>query len=92
MLVQKRKVNLYLKRGREWRPCFHWITPTHYKTNLNEGKKEDVASEFITRKISFINLPGRFGFRNYGNEFAVVKSLEISSKFDKKDLELLVKN
>jgi hypothetical protein len=55
---------------------FDWTLPTHYKTNLNERTNNtNEISDYITRNIPFRTHAGRFGFRNYGDEIAIVKSL-----------------
>lgn len=85
MLVKDNKTIVYVKQKRKWKECFHWYLPSFYKTNLNEGTRNDNTSEFITRKIPFRDLPGQFGFRNYGNELSVIKTLKIYGKFTDED-------
>lgn len=90
LLVKANKVIMLVKRKRNdnWKQCFYWCLPSFYKANLNEGVKNDNSSEFITRKIAFRNLPGQFGFRNYGNESALVKSMDIHGKFSEEEYKL----
>lgn len=88
LLTKAEKVCMYIKINSNWEQCFRWYLPLFYKVNLNEGLKNDNTSEFITRKITFMNLPGQFGFRNYGNELATVRSLTIKGNFSEEDTNL----
>lgn len=56
-----------------------WILPMNYKINLRENKgiESDKLANGTVNKIPFRDMAGMFGFRNYGNEIAVVKSLSI---------------
>lgn len=91
LLVSKNEVKLYLRQGREWQRCYYWLIPSFYKTNLNEAQSDPNISGIITRKIPFKNAPGLFGFRNYGNELAIINSLNIHNKFTKEEVNLFKK-
>lgn len=64
-----------------------WILPTHYEINLpqySKPKQEDLARANV-KKIPFRLKGGRFGFRNYGDEAAIVKSLDVKPIKNKVD-------
>lgn len=54
-----------------------WIIPTEYE--IEPGKQDVSLKDGLVAEIPFNSRAGMFGFRNYGNEMAVVKSLEIKS-------------
>lgn len=54
-----------------------WTLPTHYQINLGYLPEEDKKKNSFVRKISFRDKAGQFGFRNFGNELAIVKYLKI---------------
>ncbi len=53
----------------------NWFLPTDYQINL--GKHSNKNEDAVVRKIPFRNMAGQFGFRNFGNELAIVKYLKI---------------
>jgi len=60
-----------------------WMLPSVYEINLkqhpdDQGGTGENEKEGVVKEIPFLNSPGRFGFRNYGNEIAVIKSLKIT--------------
>lgn len=54
-----------------------WVLPSQYEIDL--GKRNIYLKDGFVREISFNNRAGMFGFRNYGNELAIVKNLKIKS-------------
>jgi hypothetical protein len=56
-----------------------WILPSEYEINLRQHEQQEKKDlkEAAVKKISFRLKAGMFGFRNYGDEIAVVKSLSI---------------
>lgn len=87
ILLHNTELKLFVKQSNKWVKCFYWRLPSLYKANLYEGK-DNSDSEFITREIPFRDSPGMFGFRNYGNELAIIKSLEIRGKLSDEDSQL----
>ena len=57
-----------------------WVLPKEFEANLVQHPQpsQDLKSGAVV-KIPFRNKVGMLGFRNYGNELAVVKKLEIES-------------
>lgn len=59
---------------------FRWVLPTSFEANLiqhSASKESDRLKDAAIIKIPFRGRVGMFGFRNYGNELAVVKNLSI---------------
>ena len=56
-----------------------WVLPAHYEINLSQHSQinQGDLKQANVRKISFRLKAGRFGFRNYGDEAAIVKRLDI---------------
>lgn len=57
-----------------------WALPNEFEANLVQHPKQpsDLENSVVV-KIPFRNKVGMFGFRNYGNELALVKKLEIQA-------------
>ncbi len=62
---------------------FEWALPTKFEANLIQhaktSKSDTDLGDAAIVDIPFRNKPGMFGFRNYGNELAIVKKLTIKS-------------
>lgn len=64
-----------------------WLLPTHIETNLKQHsesdnsfpKKNEHRSKDLISETYFRNRSGMFGFRCYGNQIALIKSLNIFS-------------
>lgn len=62
-----------------------WLLPTHIETNLNQHpendnslpKKNEHRSKNLIAETYFRNRSGMFGFRCYGTQIALIKSLNI---------------
>lgn len=58
-----------------------WVLPTNYEINLIQHNEAVNANKGVSKgavlKIPFRDKTGMFGFRNYGNEIAIVEKLEI---------------
>lgn len=89
ILVRQNELKVFLNQGKKWVYCYYWLLPSFYKINLSETQQSD--SDIVTRKIYFKNLPGMFGFRNYGNELALVKDLKINGNFSIEEERLFCK-
>lgn len=56
---------------------FIWIIPTHIEVNLVQKTQTDTLSKTTVPELYFRNNAGMFGFRTFGNQFALIKSLSI---------------
>lgn len=55
-----------------------WIFPTNIDTNLiQQAKDKEQIAKTLISEIYFRNRAGMFGFRCYGNQIALIKSLDI---------------
>lgn len=70
--VKNRIASIYINGAKD--PLI-WVLPSDYEIT-SEKQKGDVK-DGIVRGVPFKNRAGMIGFRNYGNEIAVVKSLSI---------------
>lgn len=57
---------------------FKWIIPTHIEVNLVQKTPDDSLSKTSVPELYFREKAGMFGFRCYGNQFAFIRSLDIS--------------
>lgn len=82
VVVKEHSVNRFLR----------WLIADHADPNLRRAdNKHEQLSKHYTGEVYFRDKAGMFGFRNYGNELAVVMSLYISGKLTKEDLDLIDK-
>ena len=56
-----------------------WLLPSHYQINLarDQNYQSNDLKSGVTSKIPFKDMAGMFGFRNYGNEIAIIKNLKV---------------
>lgn len=57
---------------------FKWIIPTNIEVNLLQKTQEDKLSKTSVPELYFRNSSGMFGFRCYGNQYALIEALSIS--------------
>lgn len=74
LVASDRVVRLFVNNSK--RPLI-WILPSQYE--IDPAKKDADLKDGLVRKISFVNRAGMFGFRNFGNELAVVQNLKIKA-------------
>lgn len=74
---------------------FEWSLPSKFEANLiqhvrkENGDKNKIEDAAVV-KVPFRNKAGMFGFRNYGNELAVIKSLTIEPIFEQSVVEKML--
>lgn len=76
-LIVKVKNNLVTVDVNNDKNIFTWIIPTHIEVNLVQKTQTDTLSKTTVPELYFRNNAGMFGFRTYGNQFALIKSLSI---------------
>lgn len=74
LVLKDRIARLYI--GDDKNPLV-WVLPSEYE--IDPGKQNIDLKDGFVREIPFNDRAGMFGFRNYGNELAVVKNLKIKS-------------
>ena len=77
IVVKNDKVRAYVNG--DMRNPIIWLLPNVAEPRLKQHESEvkKIASKTITSEVYFKNRAGMFGFRNYPNELAVIKSLDI---------------
>ena len=72
--------NNVIKLKTDNKSFFKWVLPTEFEANLIQhrvSKNDNDLRDSAVMKIPFRGKVGMFGFRNYGNELAVIKNLSI---------------
>lgn len=77
IVVKNDKVSAYLNG--DMRNPIIWLLPDVVEPRLkqHEAQEKKYASKTTTSEVYFKNRAGMFGFRNYPNELATIKSLDI---------------